>query len=476
MTTAIGTGILEGLRDLVHEDERVARVHFIGIGGIGMSGLARCLLAEGIEVSGSDLAASDVTRSLEAAGARIAIGHAADRVPVDAQFVVRSAAIREENVELARALSLGLPVLKYAQVLGRISEAKRTIAVSGCHGKTTTTALVSHLLLGAGLDPSFVIGGQVPCLGGSSHAGKGVHFVVEACEFDRSFHNLHPSTAIITNIEEDHLDYYRDLDEIEESFADFAGRVPADGLVVVNADDPRTVKAAERGRGRVETFALRGEATWTARTLEVGAGRRRFEVRRDGQPFGECRLAIPGRHNVANALAAIAAATHAGATAEQVARGLVTFGGVARRIQLLGEPRGIAVLDDYGHHPTEIRTVIAALREMYPGRPVWCVFQPHQHSRTRLLLADFAAALAGPDRTLLPDIYGARDSEEDRKSISSAILAARINEAGGRAHYLGTFDAVRAHVCREVPADAVVVTMGAGDVTRLAPLLVQDLA
>ncbi|MBI5367965.1 MAG: UDP-N-acetylmuramate--L-alanine ligase, partial [Planctomycetes bacterium] len=452
------------------------KVHFVGIGGIGMSGLARCLLAEGVAVTGSDMHASEATRTLEAAGAHIGIGHAAAWVADDVTCVVRSAAIKDENVELGRARTLGVPVLKYAQLLGQISEARRTIAVSGCHGKTTTTAMIAHILERAGCDPSYVVGGVVPCLGGSSRAGAGRDFVVEACEFDRSFHNLAPHTAIITNIEEDHLDYYRDLAEIVESFGTFAALVPAEGLTLANADDPRALAVAARGRGRLETFSTRGAADWTARMLEIAGGRRRFEILRAGRSFATCRLAVPGRHNVANALAAVAAAAEAGVPAERIASALESFGGVARRIQLVGEPRGVAVIDDYGHHPTEIRTVISALREMYPERRLWFVFQPHQHSRTRHLLDGFAAALAEADRVLLPDIYGARDSDEDRRSVSSALLAERIAAAGGHALYLGGFDAIREHLRTHVAAPAAIVTMGAGDITRLAPAILRDLA
>ncbi|MBI3269959.1 MAG: UDP-N-acetylmuramate--L-alanine ligase [Planctomycetes bacterium] len=476
MATVPVTGLLERVRELLRKDSAVGKVHFVGIGGIGMSGLARCLLSEGVEVSGSDLTASETTQALASAGVRLFLGHSPDHVPGDAQFVVRSAAIRDENPELARARLLGLPVLKYAQLLGRISETRRTVAVAGCHGKTTTTAMVASILSVAGKDPSFVIGGQVPCLGGSSRAGKGPHFVVEACEFDRSFHNLHPRTAIITNIEEDHLDYYRDLNEIVESFATYAARVPAGGLVVANAEDPRALSAARRGAARIETFALAGEATWTAKTLEIRDGRRRIQLLREGRVFAECRLRVPGRHNVANALAAVAAAVDAGATPADVERGLESFGGVARRLHFLGEPRGVAVLDDYGHHPTEIRTVLSSLREIYPGRRLCCVFQPHQHSRTRHLLGEFAVALAGADLVLLPDIYGARDTEEDKKSVSSAMLAERIPEAGGRARYVGTFDAVRAFARSGLAAGDVLVVMGAGSIGTLAPQLVRDLS
>ena len=367
-----------------------SHIHFIGIGGIGMSGIARMLLSEGKTISGSDRVKTSVTQSLDAAGARIDYEQAG-RLPESADLVVISAAIKQDNPELVEARRRDINVQKYARVLGRLMAERRGIAVSGTHGKTTTTAMIATILQEAGLDPSFVVGAAVGPLGGSSHAGRGDLFVVEACEYDRSFHNLRPACAVINNVEEDHLDYYTNgIDEIVDSFATFASQVKPDGLLIVNRADANAVDAADAASCAVETFALNDlDADWTACGMEPVAGCYRFEVIYRGEDLGTFALGIPGSHNVANALAALACCRWAGVDVRDATEVLAGFHGADRRFQLVGNPGGVTVIDDYAHHPTEIRETLKGASDFFEARRIFVVFQPHQHSRTRFLLKDF---------------------------------------------------------------------------------------
>lgn len=453
------------IREILHARHGV---HFIGIGGVGMSGIARCLLSQGVPVTGSDAQTSPTTEQLSALGARIRVGHDSSAIHPGLSYVVYSAAVREDNPELRRAKELGVPTLKYAQMLGRLLNEKDGIAVSGCHGKTTTTGMIAYVLTCAGLDPTYVIGGHIPCLGGSSRIGQGRFFVAEACEYDRSFHNFAPKIAVVNNVDADHLDYYRDIEEIIESFAKFVASVPEDGLVVVSADDEKALRTVRAARCPVETFGQRADADWTARDMRVVDGKWEFTVEEHGTVFTPMRLRVPGRHNVANALAACAVARHVGVAPETVAEAFAGFTGASRRIERLAEAGGVVVVDDYAHHPTEIRAVLRTLRDMFPGRKIWAVFQPHQASRTRALLGEFAEALTLADRVVLSDIYSARDREEDLRAISSADLAALIKAIGGSAEHVGPLVRVVPAILENIQPGTVVVTMGAGDVWRAA--------
>jgi UDP-N-acetylmuramate--alanine ligase len=376
--------------------------------------------------------------------------------------VVRSAAVKDDNPEVVEARAREIEVLKYAQMLGRLTEDRAGIAVAGCHGKTTTSSMIAYILHRAGFEPGYMIGGAIPQLGSSAALGKGKHFVMEACEYDRSFLNLAPKCAVITNIEEDHLDYYKDLAEITQAFGEFAGR--AKELVIGSADNPATAAIVAERKG--EGFSVEKEADWRARNVEVKDGRWTFEALKYRKPFGEFQLAVAGQHNVANALAAIAAATWAGVGREIIQVALSEFAGAARRFQLLGERRGAIVIDDYGHHPTEVAATLRAARERYPERKIWCVFQPHQHSRTRIFLKDFAKSFADANLVLLPDIYAARD--ESTKGVSSADLAKLLDQNGKAALYLPKFDDVVAFLREKATPDCLIVTMGAGNVDEVA--------
>ena len=450
-------------------------VHFIGIGGIGMSGIAALMLRLGVTVTGSDTKPSDVTRRLESRGAAVAYGQRPENIPTDTELVVVTAAIKPDNPELIEANRRGIAVQKYAQVLGRVALQFRTIAVSGTHGKTTTTAMVTCMLRKMGLDPSYVVGAAVGSLGGSSGVGQGEHFVVEACEYDRSFLNLHPCVAVINNIEEDHLDYYRDIGEIQEAFAQFASQVDPTGLLVVNAGDPRALEAARHAPSEVQTFGIGVEADWRADKLESARGQFAFDVSFRGKRLGRCELGIPGKHNVSNALASLACARWAGVSMEQSRKVLKTFRGADRRFQKVAEVGGITVVDDYAHHPTEIAATLEAARAYFAARRIWVVFQPHQHSRTRFFLEEFAHSFSHADVVIVPQIYFVRDTEEDRRSVTAEDLVARMKALHRDARHIADFDEiVRVLRCGLQTGD-VVITMGAGPINQVGRDLVEAL-
>jgi UDP-N-acetylmuramate--alanine ligase len=449
---------------------RETRIHVIGIGGIGTSGIARMLLADGKIVTGSDAVDSPVTRTLQAAGIPVRIPQSPGNIPGDAELVVISAAIKDDNPELLEARRRGIPVQKYAQVLGRLMNERRGIAVAGTHGKTTTTAMIAVCLRKAGLDPSVVVGAAVGPLGGSSVVGAGDLFVVEACEYDRSFHNLRPHCAVINNVEEDHLDYYHGgIGEIVESFAQFASQVRPEGLLVAKHGDKNVSRAIKKASCKVETFALsRPAADWSARALRPRRGLYRFNAFHGREDVGSFELAIPGRHNVLNSLAAIACCHWAGAGFDAMRDALREFRGADRRFDILGEAAGVTVVDDYAHHPTKVRESLRAARQFFKSRRMFVVFQPHQHSRTRFLLADFAAAFGDADVVLVPDIFFVRDSEAERQQVSSADLVRAMKTLGNECYYLPTFPEIEQHLRDRLTDGDVVITMGAGDVYKLA--------
>jgi UDP-N-acetylmuramate--alanine ligase len=434
-----------------------------------MCGAAELLLARGLEVRGSDRAPTRRTERLGRLGVRVDADLHAASIPEGTTLVVTSAAVAPDHPQLVEAARRGLPVWKYAEVLGALMQGRTGVAVAGCHGKTTTSALVATALWRAGRDPSFVVGGEVLDLATSARPGRGPHFVVEACEFDRSFHRLSPTVAVVTNVDVDHLDYYRDLEEIRDSFRAFARLLPPEGRLVVHEDHA----AVFRGAGvvaPVETYGFGPRADWRAQDAwwDGGDDLQRFRVAREGRLEGLVRLPLSGQHNVLNATGAIAALCAAGLSFEEAAAGLASFGGVGRRLERVVEARGVLVLDDYGHHPVEIRAVVRALRSRHPGRRLVVVFQPHQASRTHLLLDDFAAALAEADEAWVAPIYLARDSEEDRRRVAAADVALRTVHAGGKATAFLDLASIVEHAVGALREGDVVVTMGAGDVDEVA--------
>ncbi len=467
---------LNGLRTESRSASRFTgrHVHFVGIGGCGMSGLARMLLDDGAIVTGSEPKPNPQTFELVALGARISRDQIGEMLSEQVDLVVRTAAVPDSNAEMLAARAMGLKHIKYAELLGLVMQERFGVAVAGTHGKSTTTAMISHALLQCGADPSFVVGGTVPQLGGGSRSGASDLFVAEACEYDRSFHNLHPRVALITNIEEDHLDCYRDIDEINESFANFARLVPAkDGLILACAQDRNIARALKGIATRIELVGieeqpeLERDIAWSVRPAGLENGCPTGEVSHPGKPTAMLRLSLPGRHNLQNAAMALAACAACGVDPEKAAGAINTFTGVDRRMSRIGTFNGALVIDDYGHHPTEIRVTLEALRERYAPRRLICVFQPHQHSRTRFLLDDFAVSFSSADETIVPDIYFVRDSESDRQGISSADLVERVKGNGQNARHIPQFERIVSHLRAEAREGDLIVTMGAGNVWEI---------
>jgi UDP-N-acetylmuramate--alanine ligase len=451
------------------------RVHLIGIGGSGMRALALTLLDDGAHVSGSDLHPSAGVSRLSDRGASVQIGQRAENLPSECDLVVYSAAIHEQNPELLAARRAGVDVAKYSEMLGRLMTGRTGIAIAGTHGKSTTTAMVAYALRHAGADPSFIVGATVDQLGGPSGVGAGRHFVVEACEYDRSFLNLQPRLAGILNVEEDHLDCYTDLAAIVEAFRSFAARVAPEGVLIVNGEDPEALEAARGASCEVQSFGFAESCNWRGMNESAAAGCFHMDVALDGEPFCRLKLSLPGRHNAYNALAAAALLHHAGLPREAIVDGLESFSGARRRLTLKARAAGVTVVDDFAHHPTEITASLRALWEHYSPQRLLCVFQPHQHSRTRFLLKDFARSFSAATEVIVPDIYFVRDSVREKDYISSQDLVSQIRLNGGTARYLQTFEEISRYLEQTLRDGDLVVTMGAGNVWEVADETVRRL-
>ncbi len=448
------------------------RIHLIGVGGTGMRALAAMLLDHGSIVSGSDNAESGTIERLREQGAVVHIGQRSQNVPADCDMVVYSAAVNEQNPELIAARQNGATVLKYSQMLGSLMAERTGIAIAGTHGKSTTTAMVAYTLQAAGVDPSFVVGATVEQLGGPSGVGSGKHFVAEACEFDRSFLNLSPHLATILNIDEDHLDCYKDIGDIVEAFRAFSGLVPAEGVIIANGEDRYVAEAVASTSSEVQTFGLDEKCNWRGVNLQANRGKFDVDVLFNGQDFCKLAVPLPGLHNVYNSLAATAILYHAGLDAQKIADNLASFRGAHRRMTLKAQIDGVTVLDDYAHHPTEIQATLKAIREHYQPKRLICVFQPHQHSRTRFLLKDFARCFGSADEVIVPDIYFVRDSIREKDYISSQDLVAQIRLNGGAAIYLEKLDDIVSHMEHGLRGGDLVVTMGAGNIWEVADEIV----
>lgn len=448
------------------------RIHFIGVGGSGMSGLARMLLDAGAIVSGSEVNLNEQTFELTKRGAKISRDQIGELLSKEIDLVVRTAAVPDTNREFVAARSYGIKSIKYAEMLGQLMAERFGIAVAGTHGKSTTTAMIAWALFKCDADPSFVVGGTVPQLGGGSRSGKGDVFVAEACEYDRSFHNLRPRVAIITNIEADHLDCYKNLDDIIASFRHFVGIVPPDGRIITLGNDRNVAWTVSGAKTPVELVGIGEGFTWSIEPTGIENGCHAGEVKFNGRHACTVRLNVPGLHNLLNATMAVAACHAYGVTPQKAADALVEFKGVDRRMMEVGAFNGARVVDDYGHHPTEIRATLGALRERYQPSRLFCVFQPHQHSRTRFLLEEFAESFKAADETLVPDIYFVRDSESEKQRVSSRDLVQRITGSGQRAQHLSDFGAIVEYLRANLRDGDLVVTMGAGNVWEIGRDLV----
>ncbi|NQT02081.1 MAG: UDP-N-acetylmuramate--L-alanine ligase [Planctomycetes bacterium] len=451
------------------------RFHFIGAGGIGMSGLAQLLMKNEAIVTGSDETLSDVIDGLRKTGADIAIGHRARNLKLGTNAVVISAAINENNPELKLARERGCKVYKYAQMLGRLMDCYEGIAVSGTHGKSTASGWLTYVLKEAGLQPNFIIGAKVNQLDSSSGVADGKYFVAEACEYDRSFLNLKPKIACILNVEQDHLDYYKNEDEIVEAFGEFALGVKPAGALIANGQDANVAKIIQRTECKLhcETFGFDENCNFYAKNISLDDGLCAFDVYHNATLLGASRISVPGEHNILNALAVTAMAVNAGLQPELVLELLPGFSGIDRRLMLKGRFGKITVLDDYAHHPTEIRASLQAIRQRYRPRRIWCIFQPHQYSRTRFLLDDFAESFKLADITIVPEIYFVRDSLSAKKEVNARILVERIRANGNEALFIDGFGTICDYLENNVADGDVVVTMGAGDIWKVADEYIQ---
>ncbi len=452
------------------------RVHLIGIGGIGLSAIARVLIARGVQVSGSDQSASPITDELARLGAKISIGHRAENVG-DVDLVLVTSAAPADNPEVIEAQRRGIRIDRRYNFFPELTAGKTTIAVAGTHGKTTTTGMIATILADAGLDPDAVIGGVIPELDGNARAGSGEYFVIEADEYDRAFLGLQPKIAVVTSIEMDHPDIYRDVDEVARAFRQFMSLVPSDGLIVGYGDAERVARElGGLGGTRVVRYGFEPANDWRASDVQSNAqGGSNFVVWHGSTRIGDFELRIPGKHNVSNALAALVVAEHVGIDLTTARETLRRFRGAARRFEVKGEFAGVTIVDDYAHHPSEIRATLAAARMRYANRTIWVVFQPHTFSRTAALLDDFANAFGDADHVIVTEIYAAR--ERDGAGMSGARIVNRMTEVIGVKHrdvrFIGSLDASADFLIHHLQIGDVLITLGAGDVNRVGEKVAQ---
>ncbi len=466
--------------------DSIQKVYLVGIGGIGMSALAKWFLSQGKQVSGSDLVLSMITQELTDRGVNVFEGQAEDHISEDVDLLVYSSAVPEENVERLKARTLGIPEMTYAQALGEMSKQFVTLVVSGTHGKSTTTAMLGLILEAAGLDPTVIVGSRVPTFAEKNfRAGKGKYFVVEGCEYRANMLSLHPAMIVLTNIEEDHLDYYRDLDHIRETFQTFVDQV-GEGMVVWNADDPQSRKLT---MSHGVSYGFGNGAMYQARNRQMDQGIQKAEAwkedvspattpspsleRRGMEKLGEIILRVPGAHNISNALAAMAAAMEVGVSFDVCVSTLANFRGIWRRFEILGTWKGTQVISDYGHHPTEIKATLQAAREFYPGRRIVLCFQPHQHARTIALKEELAQSVTGADVVIMSEIYEVAGRTE-RASISSKDVVILAQKISPEKTFLFARDFVEARRLLEeqIQFNDILIIQGAGDIDDLARSLV----
>ena len=456
---------------------KIQHIHFVGIGGSGMSGIAEVLLTRGYHVTGSDLASSDVTRRLETLGGTIFIGHDESHVK-GAQVVVVSSAVQDSNPEVVAAKTNVVPVIPRAEMLAELMRLKFGVAIAGAHGKTTTTSLVASVLAHAGLDPTFVVGGKVNAMGTHARLGRSDLLIAEADESDGSFLRLSPSIAVVTNVDREHLDHYGSMDRLEAAFLEFVNKVPFYGAAVLCADDVRLRAMLPQMRKRYVTYGIHASSDapvpdFQATEITVQRGVTNFRVRHQGKELGPFRLTIPGVHNVSNALAAIAVALELDAPLDLIRTGMAAFSGVERRFHVRGEKDGVVVVDDYGHHPTEIRLTLTAVKTVWPGRLV-VIFQPHRYSRTRDLLDDFAHAFDQADVVYVTSVYAAGESPVT--GVSGETLVERIRTAGHpEVHWMENTDGAVSRLIPDLQPGDRVLTLGAGDVWKMGVELLRTL-
>lgn len=446
--------------------DKPIRLHFIGIGGISMSGLAEILLKEGFFVSGSDTKRSALTDRLESLGATVYVGQRAANITDDIELVVYTAAIHEDNPEYREVRSKGIPAISRAVLLGQLMKNYKTaIAVSGTHGKTTVTSMLSHILLQADADPTISVGGILKAINGNIRVGNSDTFVTEACEYTNSFLQFFPTIGIILNIEEDHLDFFKDIHDIRNSFHAFAKKLPKDGLLIINADIENYEEITKDLDCRIVTYALSSKADYTASDITYDAlARGSYTLVENGKNSTKIQLGTTGLHNVGNSLAAIAAAKELGIDENDIKKGLLSFSGTDRRFEFKGKIGEVTILDDYAHHPTEIEATLHTAQN-YPHNKIWCIFQPHTYTRTKALLHALAKSLALADKVILTDIYPAR--ETDTLGISSLNLLEELKKYGTECYHFSSFDEIERFALQNCVHNDLLITMGAGDVVKI---------
>lgn len=453
---------------LALQGDKKEHIYFMGIGGIGMSGIAEILLDFGYRISGSDIKVSNVTERLQKKGASIYIGQRAENITDDIDYVVRSTAIRDTNEEYMRVKELGLPVLHRSQMLAKLMEEKKAICVAGAHGKTTTSSMIALAMELAQKEPTIVVGGEIAQIGSNAKSGNGTYLVAEADESDGSFLNLHPWMTVITNVEEDHLDHYKDLDAIRDAFVSFVKMPGEDGVAVLNYDCAETRQLAQYVTGKVISYGMAEDANIRGVNVRQEQSENLVDVYADDHLLGTLRLRVPGLHNISNALATVAAGLAIGMTFEELAAGLKEFGGARRRFQLLGVVQNIQIIDDYAHHPTEVAATIGAAKGMHSGRVV-AVFQPHRYSRTKFLAEKFAQAFDLADEVVLTDVYSA--GEDLSEGAQSDIIAQHMTRPS---HFVER-ERLNAFLQEFVQPGDMVLMMGAGNIWQNSIQLVEDL-
>lgn len=445
------------------------KIHFIGIGGISMSGLARILINDGCIVSGSDMNESHITRQLEEFGAKIYIGHSSENI-TDQELVVYTAAVKEDNPEFIRAKELGITIIDRAELLGTIMKRYSSpIAVSGTHGKTSTTGMLSQIFIDAHTDPTITIGGELDVIDGNLRVGGKDVFIAEACEYHRSFLKFFPKITVISNIEADHLDFFRDLDDIIDTFRSLALLTPDDGIIVANADDKNVERALSGVDKKIVTFSVNSDSDYKAYDISYdSADRCVFKIMKNGEPYSEISLSVQGTHNVYNALAAFAVADRCGISKEVCASALKAFTGAHRRFERKGMYNGALIVDDYAHHPSEIKTTLDAATKMGYEK-IWCVFQPHTYTRTKTLFHDFVNVFKESGvNVIITDIYAAREKD------TGIVSARELSDAIGSSVYMHTFDDVLSYLKENVKSGHIVITMGAGNVYKIGENLLKE--
>ena len=445
-------------------------VHFIGIGGISMSGLAEILADEGFTVSGSDSRESELTDHLAAKGIRVACGQRAENITDGIDVVVYTAAVHPDNPEFMAAKEKGLPMLSRAELLGQMMKNyKNAVAVSGTHGKTTTTSMITEVLLAADTDPTISVGGILNSIGGNIRVGGPELFVTEACEYTNSFLSFFPTMEVILNVEADHLDFFKDLDDIRHSFRLFAEKLTKEGVLIINSDITDWTELADGLPCRVVTFGKAAGSRYAAMNVQYDEmARPTYDLYDNGELVDTISLGVAGEHNVYNSLAAIAVCRELGISVGMIKKGLLKFTGTNRRFEKKGELGGVTIIDDYAHHPQEIKATLSTAVN-YPHKKLWVVFQPHTYTRTKAFLDEFAESLSMADEVILADIYAAR--ETDNLGVSSMDIARKIEDLGGKAHYIPSFDEIETFILENCIHGDLLITMGAGDIVKVGEKL-----